>query len=283
MVFINATDMSLGTRLTFHQTLFNAICSDLSSYSVARACAASSAVPGIMTPVTLKNYTGTCGYKVPSEYEKHPPSYRQKEMRENLTILLDGTKKPYFHLIDGGVADNLGLRAVEEAVDAMGNFWTAMKILRSENVRKVVFIVVNAETKIESKWDKLEIVPPLMAMVSNYSSIAIVRYNRETMALLQESFMRWTNDVRTGRCPPGGVSTDPGACGDIEFYLMDVKFDQHKDPAEREYLGKLPTSFRLSAEAVDRLKKAARSILTESADYQRLIRDLNQTGTNPPN
>ncbi|MDQ5987349.1 MAG: hypothetical protein CSYNP_03089 [Syntrophus sp. SKADARSKE-3] len=283
MVFINATDMSLGTRLTFQQTLFNAICSDLSSYSVARACAASSAVPGILTPITLKNYSGICGYKVPPEYEKHPPSYRQKEMRENLTILLDSKEKPYFHLIDGGVADNLGLRAVEEAVDAMGNFWTAMKILRSENVRKVVFIVVNAETKIESKWDKLEIVPPLMAIVSNYSSIAIIRYNRETMALLQESFMRWTNDIRTGRCPPGEVSTVSGTCGDIEFYLMDVKFDQHKDPAEREYLGKLPTSFRLSDEAVDRLKKAARSILTESTDYQRLIRDLNKPDMNNPN
>ncbi|MEN6623053.1 MAG: patatin-like phospholipase family protein, partial [Smithella sp.] len=43
MVLINATDMSLGQRFTFNQTVFNAICSDLLVFPVARACAASSA------------------------------------------------------------------------------------------------------------------------------------------------------------------------------------------------------------------------------------------------
>ena len=65
MVLINATDMSLGARFTFHQVVFNAICSDLSKFSVARACAASSAVPGLFTPLTLKNYAGSCGYAMP--------------------------------------------------------------------------------------------------------------------------------------------------------------------------------------------------------------------------
>ncbi len=39
IVLINATDLSLGTRFTFHQMLFNAMCSDLSKFPVARACA----------------------------------------------------------------------------------------------------------------------------------------------------------------------------------------------------------------------------------------------------
>ncbi|MCK7471407.1 MAG: hypothetical protein MZU95_12040 [Desulfomicrobium escambiense] len=60
MVLINATDMSLGERIHLPPgNLFNAICSDLSKFSVARACAASSAVPGVLTPITLKNYAGT--------------------------------------------------------------------------------------------------------------------------------------------------------------------------------------------------------------------------------
>jgi hypothetical protein len=70
-----------------------------------------------------------------------------------------------------------------------------------EKVRKVVFIVVNAETKIESSWNRTAIIPPLAAMISSYSSIA--RYNLETRALLQESSARWTDQVRTGSCPPG--------------------------------------------------------------------------------
>ena len=195
-------------------------------------------------------------------------------MRENITLLMDSKEKPYFHLIDGGVADNLGLRAVEEAVDSVGNIWTVLQLAGREKVRKMAFIVVNAETKIESSWDKMEIVPPLSAMLSNYSSIAINRYNRETMAVLQESFSRWAYQIRSGRCPPGQISTEPGSCGDIEFYMVDVSFDNLKDKAERDWMAKLPTSFRLSGEQVDRLRAGARKILTESDDFKRLLRDL---------
>ena len=280
MVLINATEMSLGVRFTFHQFYFDGMCSDLSKFSVARACAASSAVPGVMTPITLKNYAGNCGFLLPPQFEESSSSYRTREMRQNIAVALDSKEKPYFHLIDGGVADNLGLRTIEEAIDSIGNIWTALQLTGREKVRKMVFIVVNAETKVESLWNKIEFIPPFSAMMSNYSTIAIVRYNRETMAVLQESFGRWAHQIRTGRCPPGQVSREPGSCGDIEFYLVDVRFENLKDKAEGDYLGKLPTSFRLPLKDVDKLKAAARKILSESDDFQKLLRDLN-AGSHP--
>jgi NTE family protein len=275
VVLINATDMSLGVRFTFHQILFNAICSDLSKFPVARACAASSAVPGVLTPLTVKNYAGSCGFVSPPIFESPSLSYRVRAQKESLTLVLDAGKKPYFHLIDGGVADNLGLRAIQESIDAVGNIWLMLKLTGREKVRKVVFVVVNAETKTESRWDKFEFVPPFSAMISNYSTIAIVRYNRETMAFLQESFHRWADQIREGRCPPGQISTEPGSCGDIQFYLMDVRFENLEDAEEAAYLAKLPTSFSLPGEDVDRLKAAARKLLTESSDFQKLLKDLN--------
>ncbi len=274
LVLINATDMSLGIRFTFHQTLFDTMCSDLSQFPVSRACAASSAVPGPLTPITLKNYAGSCGFELPPQLLASSPSYRQRETEQNLKLMLDSKEKPYFHLIDGGVADNLGLRAIEESVDAVGDIWKALQLTGREKVRKVAFIVVNAETKIESQWDKMEFMPPFSAMLSNYSSIAIVRYNRETMALLQESFDRWAYQIRSGRCPPGQVSREPGSCGDIEFYLVEVSFGQLKDQAEGAYLAKLPTTFNLPSEDVDRLRAGARKSLIESEDFKKLLRDL---------
>ena len=130
IVLINATDMSKGTRLTFHQVFFDALCSDLSEFSVARACAASSAFPGLLTPITLRNYAGRCGYPVPPyiNIEEVSTDYRHKEMRENLMAVLDSNEKPYFHLIDGGVVDNLGLRAIEESVSTVGDMWTTLKL-----------------------------------------------------------------------------------------------------------------------------------------------------------
>ncbi len=274
MILINAADMSKGTRLSFNQAFFNAICSDLSKFPVARACAASSAVPGLLSPITLRNYAGLCGYVLPSELEKPSVAYRQREMRENMMVMLDSKEKPYLHLIDGGVADNLGLRAILEAVTAIGDFWTTLKLTGGAKVHKVAFIVVNAEKKIDDHWDKIEFVPPFAAMLSNYSSIAIARYNRETVALLQESFEGWAREIREGRCPPGQISAEPESCGDIAFYLAELRFEDLEDLQERSYLNNLPTSFRLKPEEVDKLRDAARRLLTKSEDFQRLLRDL---------
>jgi NTE family protein len=278
MVLINATDMARGTRMSFQQFFFDGICSDLSTFPVARACAASSAVPGVLSPISLKNYGGSCGYTVPPHFDKPSLGYRQKEMRENLTSVLDSNEKPYFHLIDGGVADNLGLRAIEETVSAVGDAWTTMKMAGKETgrdkVRKVLFIVVNAEKRMDEKWDKIEWVPPFAAMFSSYSTISISRYNLETVALLQESFERWAREIRTGRCPPDQISTEPGSCGDIDFYLAEVKFENLEDPEERAYMDKLPTSFRLTSEQVDKLRDAARRLLRKSEGFQMLLRGL---------
>jgi hypothetical protein len=95
------------------------------------------------------------------------------------------------------------------------------------------------------------------------------------MAVLQESFGRWAYQVRSGRCPPGQISREPGSCGDIEFYLVEVGFSELKDKTEGAYLAGLPTSFRLPDEDVDRLRAGARKVLSESDDFRKLLKDLN--------
>ena len=279
MILINATDMVHGTRFSFNQDVFDAICSDLSSFPVARACAASSAVPIVLTPITVRNYAGACGFRIPPALAQamQPPrdvTSRRLDLANNMLPFLDSKKKPYIHLVDGGVADNLGIRAALERVTLMGDVWTTIKYANRENVHKVVFVVVNAETEINDRWDRYEKVPPLAAMLESYSSIAIERYNMDTVALLSESFPRWVDEVRRGRCGSGKMSTEPGSCGDIEFYLVQVKFDALDDEAERSYFKHLPTSFVLKPDEVDKLRDAARRILTQSKEFQRLIQDL---------
>ena len=279
VIVINATDMVHGTKFAFLQDVFDIICSDLSSFPVARACAASSAVPMLLSPVTLRNYGGTCGYRMPEGLAQamQPPkdvTSRRFDLANNLLPFLDSQKKPYIHLVDGGVADNLGLRAALERVTMMGDPWTTLKYAKQEDVHKIVFVVVNAETAINDKWDRFEQVPPFVAMLDSYSSIAIERYNRETVALLSESFPRWADEIRRGRCGSKPISTEAGSCGDIEFYLVQVRFDALDDEAERSSLKRLPTSFVLKPEEVDKLRNAARRVLSESREFQRLLRDL---------
>jgi NTE family protein len=110
--------------------------------------------------------------------------------------------------------------------------------------------------------------------MSSYSSVGIERYNAETLALLKESGKLWAEEIRAQRCKGGAVSTAPGSCGDIEFYVVEVKFDALRDETERMYFKRLPTAFKLKPEQVDKLREVAHRILGESEEFQRLLRDL---------
>ena len=275
---MNATDMTHGLRVGFTQDSFDAICSDLLRFPVARAAAASSAVPILLSPITIRNYAGTCGFKMPERFEEilkgRTVSERQFYLANNIAPFLDSQKKPYIHLVDGGVADNLGLRAVLDRVIGKGSVWELIKGTTRENVNKVVFIIVNAETQPDTLWDRVEGIPPFGAMMSSYSSISIERYNQETIALLKESVKSWAEEIRTERCKGKVVSSIPGSCGDIQFYVVEVKFDTLKDEAERIYFKKLPTSFKLNPDEVDKLRDVAHRFLVNSEEFQRFLHDL---------
>ena len=277
-IVMNATDMTHGTRVGFTQEAFDLICSDLSLFSVGRAAAASSAIPMALTPITLRNYAGTCGFKTPEGFEKvlegRDILERQFYLHNDIAPFLDPEKKPYIHLVDGGVGDNLGLKAVLDRVIVRGSVWGTMKGTPMEKVRKVVFIVVNAETVPDPKWDRTEKIPTFGVMLASYSSIAIDRYNEETIALLKESVGSWADEIKTERCKGGAVSTSPGSCGDIQFYIVEVKFDALKEETERMHFKRLPTALKLAPEEVDKTRDAAHRILAESGEFQRLLLDL---------
>ena len=65
-----------------------------------------------------------------------------------------------------------------------------------------------------------------------------------------------------------------GACDDVVDYFVELSFAQHPDPAEREFLENLPTSFRLDRAAVDRVVAGAKTILEQSAAFREFLRDL---------
>ena len=204
MIMMNATEMTHGLRMAFNQDAFDVICSDLSPFPVARAAAASSAVPMLLSPITLRNYAGTCGFKIPERFEEvlrgRSISERELFLANNIAPLLDSQKKPYIHLVDGGVADNLGLRIILDRILLRGSVWEAIKGTPMENVHKVAIVVVNAETQPDTKWDRSEGMPGIGAMMSAYSSIGIERYNEETIALIKESVKSWADEIKAQRC-----------------------------------------------------------------------------------
>lgn len=276
-ILINATDMTSGSRVDFSGEMFDLICSDLSKFSVARGVAASSAVPGIFSSIRLRNYSGTCNFKPPKKFETHLDTAditdRRSWLLRSAFPFLDSRKKKYIHLFDGGISDNLGLRAMMDRIMLAGNFGKSIEGTPFEGVKKFVFIIVNAETEPDSLWDRTDSIPPIGAMIGSYSTIAIQRYNIETLTLLKESIRGWSDQLRAARCSNGQLPDD-GSCGDIRFYVVYVGFNMLNDEKEREYFNHIPSSFHLESEQVDKLRAAARKILGQSKEFERFINDF---------
>src|SRR6185369_7752821 len=52
-IAVGATDLATGARIVFVQQNFDVMCADLSGFRIARAAAASSAVPVVLSPITI--------------------------------------------------------------------------------------------------------------------------------------------------------------------------------------------------------------------------------------
>src|SRR5258706_8012113 len=64
-IAVGPTELSTGSRAGFTQQNFDVMAADLDSFKLSRAAAASSAVPVVLSPLTINNYGGTCGYQEP--------------------------------------------------------------------------------------------------------------------------------------------------------------------------------------------------------------------------
>jgi len=271
-VALNATDISTGARFDFTQYQFNLICSDLSSYSVARAVAASSAVPALLTPITLNNYAGSCGYEPPAWFHGGTNlTSRERFHARELRLLLDSTNRPYLHLVDGGVSDNLGIRAV---LDSIMNIRQDPELARYYNFAKlsrVVLVSVNAFSSPEKDWDKKESPPGTLQLAMASATITMDRYSYETIEHFREQVEHWRDRVN-GSGPVNGGSLTPRR--EVKFHPILINFTNIKDRKLRQYYLNLPTSFALPGTDVDNLRDVGGQLLRQSPAYQEMLRDL---------
>jgi NTE family protein len=200
---------------------------------------------------------------------------RYKEMQSFQT----SEERPYLHLVDGGISDNLGMRSVLEGLEQIEVSRSIQRNSRVDKLRRVVVIVVNSLSVPKTKWDQSARPPNDFAILLKATGVPIDRYSYEAVELLKDIVARWKTlrRLRDAGVFANGAYGDLAALAnvpDMEIYAIDVSFAAVKDEAEHDYLNDLPTSFVLSDEAVDRLRAAAGTIIEQSPEFQRLLKDL---------
>ena len=280
------TDLSTGSRLAFFQSDFDLLCSDLSRVRLSRAAAASSAVPGVLSPVTLNNYGGTCGYQYPawvsdvaklrgSAWSAGRTAQRYREME----AFQNSKDRPFIHLVDGGVADNLGLRPVLEMFEELAVSEQFREDVGLGVIRKIVVIVVNARSAKTHDWDRHES-PSWFATLQQATSVPIGRYSFESVESMKDrqAILSVRRELQIARARLAGATEAEAEASvtvpKLSLTTLDVSFDAILDPEERAYFMRLPTSFVLPAEDVDRLREVAGRLMRDSPAFQSVVREF---------
>ena len=286
LILVSATDISTGSRFLFTQRVFDVICSDLDAVPLSRAAAASSAVPVVLSPVTINNYGGTCD-RVPPAWVKpfidsdNPPRPAARAIR-SLTAeeaFGDGVHRPYLHLVDGGVSDNLGMRGVLDALEVLQALHEAGMPTPIDSARRIIVFIVNSLSSPPTNWDESANPPGTVEVLLKSAGTPIDAFSFEAVELLRDTAKQWDTArlIRNSTAMAG--NKDPAVAAALrlpnaEIYVIDVSFTALKDKAEFEYLNQLPTSFVLPPEAVDRLRAAAATLITDSPEFKRLLKDV---------
>jgi NTE family protein len=258
----------------------------LNAVPLSRAAASSSAVPVVLSSITMNNYGGTCNTQVPSWIKlfidsDNPPRPAARAIRSLKTIegYTDSVHRPYIHLVDGGVSDNVGMRGVLDALEILEALQEAGISTQLSTAKRIIVFIVNSLSSPPTNWDESEASPGTVDILLKSAGTPIDAFSYEAVELLKDTAARWRTMRRIRDTGALAGSKDPAIVDALripqaEIYAIDVSFPQLKDKAELDYLNQQPTSFVLPPEAVDRLRAAAGTIILGSPEFQRLLKDV---------
>lgn len=262
MIVINASDLAYGVRFSFIQNFFDLLCSDVREFPVASAVAASSAVPVVFNPVVVENYPGCPEFQAsPQAIEMANKSNELEQMLEGLESYNDKEQREFIHLVDGGITDNMGLRAMSHVVTISGGPAQMLNKMHRKPPSHIVVLSINASTENRSDMDKSAKQPSMLASMNAMTDVQLHRYNAATVDGVRGDLAAWAKQVSTPEHK-------------VKSYFIEVGFKDVPQPQLKLFLNKIPTSFRLTEEQVSTLISSAKDLVRADPEYQQLLTDI---------
>ncbi len=268
---ISATDMASGQRIDFTQENFDQFCLDLSDLRVARAVAASSAVPVVFSPLTLNNNSGNCGYRVPEHFQAatdHAADSLQQKTRHEMLYnryYADSKARPFLHLVDGGLTDNLGLRSLLETQEIYPNS-SLQAMLEAKNISRVIIVSVNAQNQISETISHKAAIPTFREMINATIDVPIARASQESLRQFRAMVDAWNAAQKDAEKP-------------IRMHFVSLSLHDLPQSKLRVRALNIPTTYYLPRESINDLKEAAAILVKQSPEFQQLLQETRQPET----
>jgi NTE family protein len=180
---------------------------------------------------------------------------------------VDAQHRPYIHLVDGGLADNLGVRRPLERVIADGGLLrTGAQAGPRHAVQRLFIVAVNSERDPGYRIDLSDRTPGTMQVLDALMFGSGGQGSRETLALLRHAIQSWQQDMHSRGRESVGVFAP-----DLQIFLVTVNLRDVPDAKGPSSLLHVPTAFTIGDDDVTRLIAAGRAALRASPDFQALV------------
>lgn len=269
---VNATDIAKGARFEFTQEQFDQIYSDLGSYHIGHAVAASACFPGAFPPMTVRNYERGADYAAPEWADKaleqgdtDSMTYRQASNFKSYGV----PGHSFVHLSDGGIADNLGLLPVIFLLRRTTEGYGPSEDSLYGKASTILVLTVNSEVKAPRAWDMMQ---SPVGLISTLFSAGTTPLSNFTAAQIE--YMKLLIENRDLEAKLSEQEGTAATRHNPKLHFVEVSFARAADPAERDVLNAMPTSFSLSHEQVDQLRSAAAGILETHPGFQAFLAGL---------
>lgn len=281
-ILINASDVYDRTPFVFNDTTFKAICSDLNSYPIANAVAASAAMPLIFAPMVLTSYADRCRTALPKWVTQAqndtaaPPLL--KASAEAIVRYRNGSV-PFIKLLDGGVVDFYGLSGFTISRLSAETAYEPLTSRQAVKIRRVLFLVVDAGQGPSGDWVRSvegPTAPELLMAAADTSTDSSARLSFTAFDRIisewRESLVRWRCGLSQSERQAHGL-VDKWDCRDLRFFVGHLDFDQLGAQRSSD-LNSIPTRFKLSPEQVEILINAGQDALRANSTFRAFLRSL---------
>jgi NTE family protein len=281
-LILNAADMVEGVPFPFTQYSMDLLCSDLATMKISTAVAASAAFPGALSAVTLANYSPCDVVKKPGWVDLaatgswyNNPS-RVTAGRVALAYA-DGSKK-FVHLLDGGIADNLGVSEPFRLLTTSDESPLLFNEIQSGRIEQIVFVMVNARSFKPNRLDHDQATPGFIPMITASIDSSI---DRATFGTAERIRQLLTEQL-------GHYAAEAEAAGQMEIatnlrkvasntWFLPIDFDAIGKSDCRRRFHSIPTSWTLSKMQVDAVRAMGEALLSNHRDFPALLHALNAT------
>ncbi len=264
-LMITATDLTTGAPFDFTAEQFELICSDLDSVPLSFAVAASSAVPLLLSPLTVRNHAAHCPGGAPRVLHEGEPGYRAQLLHRSAEGYRNATERPFVHLVDGGVTDNLGVRLLLDRLVANGSMHANFADAPRGSIRQLVLVTVNSERGLAERIDSSDRVPSTSQVLESLIFGAGARDSQITLGILNDDLRRWRQELARTRGQP-----DSPFAADAQIHVISLSLHDERDDRIRDRLLRVPTAFTIEAQDVRELQIAGRRALHSAPSFAQL-------------